>query len=64
MNDRTTVITQRYRKLISAVSIGYPRESRYETALRFIKERVRQEEEDQKRKTVNKNQTPVWQDKL
>ena len=69
MNEETTVIAQRYRQLMlavdeRAVSKKYAHESIYETALRFIKERVKQEIEDQKYKTVDKNKHPDWRDKL
>ena len=69
MNEETTVIAQRYRQLMlavdkEAVSKRYAHESIYETALRFIKERVKQEIEDQKDKTVDKNKHSDWRDKL
>jgi len=48
------------RKLMLAVEKSYPHESPYETALRFIKERVEQEKADQKRKTVNRNTPFDW----
>lgn len=58
-------LEQKYRQLLlavdsNAVSKKYAHESRHDTALRFIKERVQQEKEDQARKTINKDERFDW----
>jgi len=61
MEEILEEIARKYRQLLLAISTRYGRESNHETALRFIKERIRQEKEDQVRKTINRNKPFDWQ---
>lgn len=57
-------IARLYRQLLLAVASSYPRESKHNIALRYIKEREAKETKDRLAKTVNKNKPPKWKLKL
>ena len=53
-----------YTRLLNAIGISYPGESRHETAFRYIRERESSELKQRAAKTINKNNHPKWKAKL
>jgi len=51
---------RKYKRLLNAVGIKYPHESRHDTILRYIREREERELEKRELKTVNKNGHSDW----
>jgi len=57
-------IARQYNRLLCAVGIEYPRISRHDTILRYIREGEDEELEQRRLKTVNKNRHADWKEKL
>ena len=55
---------QRYNRIVNLIDFQYARDSRYETVLRYIKEREGSELKQRAAKTINKNNHPPWKAKL
>jgi len=55
---------RQYKRLINAVSLEYPGESKHNTVLRYIREREKWELEKRELKTVNNNGHEDWKAKL